>query len=223
MSDGEKTSKVRLRRDAVILAAADIADREGLETLTLAGVAAAVDRHVTSLYTHVDSLTSLRRDVALLGATELGEALWVAALGRSGVDALDRVARAYRAYAVAHPGRYYAMTMIRNDEDEEIVRAGDRVTTAIRAVLSSFGLDAEQTIHAHRIFASAIRGFALVEYTRGFVLYPDPNETFDELIDLFSAALTSSVWPMRRSDLSAETGEPMPAGPGAKREPENHA
>src|SRR5665213_3062886 len=116
MSDGEKTSKVRLRRDAVILAAADIADREGLETLTLAGVAAAVDRHVTSLYTHVDSLTSLRRDVALLGATELGEALWVAALGRSGVDALDHVARAYRTYAVAHPCRYYAMTMIRNDK-----------------------------------------------------------------------------------------------------------
>jgi AcrR family transcriptional regulator len=183
-----------LHRQTVVDAAADLVDREGFESLTLARLAEVLDRHATSLYNHVAGLDGIRRDVALVGNRELGDALWEAALGRSGTVALEAIARAYRAYVLEHPGRYYALTTVAAD-DPEFVATGARTMQAMRAVLSSFGLDEEQTIHAHRVFAAAIRGFVLVEHSRGFVSWPDADKTFDLLITLFTGALAERGWP----------------------------
>ncbi|MGR6998488.1 hypothetical protein ACU686_10985 [Yinghuangia aomiensis] len=65
----------RLDRTAVITAAARLADAEGVGALTLSRLARALDRHVASLYTHVEGIDGLYRDVALLTQRELGARL----------------------------------------------------------------------------------------------------------------------------------------------------
>ena len=94
---------------SVVDAAARLADADGLESLTLAQLAAQLGVRGPSLYSHVASLADVRLRLGERGARELAAAMGRAAAGRAGRDALLAVADAYRSYAHAHPGTYAAM------------------------------------------------------------------------------------------------------------------
>src|SRR5690242_14693653 len=135
-----------LDTEAVVAAAAGLADDEGLEHLTLARLSAALGIRTPSLYAHIDGLPDLRARLGARGAWELAAQLQLAAAGRSGDDALRAVADAYRAYAHAHPGSYAAMQAA--PEREENQAAGAVVVGIILAVLGGYELDGDAAIHA---------------------------------------------------------------------------
>jgi AcrR family transcriptional regulator len=64
-----------LDQAAVVAAAADLADREGIEALTLTRLAAHLEVRPPSLYAHVDGLDDLRRLLALQTLHELAATL----------------------------------------------------------------------------------------------------------------------------------------------------
>jgi AcrR family transcriptional regulator len=177
-----------LDHDVVVAAAAEIADAEGLEAVTLARVAAALGVKPPSLYNHVAGRDGLLRGVALLGLGELAATLREAAIGRSGADGLQATAQAYRAYVLAHPGRYAAgaITAPAADDAERQAAAG-AVLDVMRAVLRGWSLDDEQTIHALRAFRAAVHGFATLEAAAGFGIKLDLDTSFTHLV----AALAS--------------------------------
>lgn len=121
--------------------AADLADENGWEPLTLAAVATRLGVRQPSLYKHVASLGALRRMVSLLAVTEMRAQLTDAVAGRSGAEALEHLADAYRAYAHAHPGRYAASVIAPADGDAEHVAVSDAILRTIGAVLRGYGLD----------------------------------------------------------------------------------
>ncbi len=98
-----------LDAEAVVAAAAALADEPGCRSSRWRGWPAALGIRTPSLYAHVDGLGDLRARLGARGAREMAGALQAAAAGRSGADALRAVAAAYRAYAHAHPGTYAAM------------------------------------------------------------------------------------------------------------------
>jgi AcrR family transcriptional regulator len=183
-----------LDKATLVRVAADIADRDGWNNLTLSQVSKEVNRHVTSLYAHVDGLEALRREVALLALEELADEVWKAALGRTREDALTAIAEVERAYARAHPGRNAAIVTYRAPEDDELRARGRRVAEPIWATFRSFGLDERQIEQAHSVFSSALRGLTLAEITHTFT-FPDPDETFRQLVALFVVALSTGSWP----------------------------
>jgi AcrR family transcriptional regulator len=185
-----------LDKATLVRVAADIADREGWENLTLSQVAKSVDRHVTSLYAHVEGLEALRREVALLALDELADEVWRAALGRSREEALIAIATVERAYALEHPGRHAALLTVRRADDDELHARGRRLAEPVRATFRSFGLDDGQVAVAHSLFSSALRGLAQAELTDTFT-YHDvrPDEALVQLVSLFGAALSSGAWP----------------------------
>ena len=183
-----------LDKATLVRVAADIADRDGWNNLTLSQVSKEVNRHVTSLYAHVDGLEALRREVALLALDELADEVWKAALGRTREDALTAIAEVERAYARAHPGRNAAIVTYRAPEDEELRARGRRVAEPIWATFRSFGLDERQIEQAHSVFHCALRGLTLAEITHTFA-FRDPDETFRQLIALFVLALSTGGWP----------------------------
>jgi AcrR family transcriptional regulator len=187
-----------LDRDTVVRTAADLADREGWAAVTLSRVARELHRHVTSMYTHVDSLDALRRDVALLAATEMGDLLWGAALGRSRDDALAAIADVYRTYPREHPGRGEALLTYRQRDDEEFVAVTLRMSEPLRATLRSFGLDDRQVEHAHRVFSATLRGFAVGESVGLYEPLGDADATYDEILELFTRTLRGGGWPRAR-------------------------
>lgn len=178
-----------LTRELVVVAAATLADEHGLEALTLAQVAAHLGVKLPSLYNHVDGLPGLRRALAALAAAELGAALTRAAVGRAGDEAVHAVAAAYRAYVLAHPGRYAASVRAPSPDDAELQAVARAVVELVAAVLAPYGLADDDLIHAVRGLRSLGHGFATIEAAGGFGLALDRDESFRRLVDAYIAGL----------------------------------
>ena len=176
-----------LDREAVVTAAAELADAEGLEAVTLARLADRLGVRAPSLYVHVDGLPDLRRRLAARGVRELTAALQGAAAGRAGGDALAAFATAYRAYAREHPGTY-AATQRAADLDE----SADALVDLVLAVLRGYGLEGDDAVHAARTVRSALHGFAALETGGGFGIPLDLDETFARLVGVLDRGLAGA-------------------------------
>ncbi len=174
---------------AVVGAAAELADAEGLEALTLAGLAGAVGVRTPSLYNHVAGLDDVRRRVALVGLQELGDAMRDATVGRAGDDALTAMAHAYRAYAHAHPGRYAATQRAPAAGDDELAAPAARAVDVLLAVLRGYGLEGDDAIHAARAVRSALHGFVALESGGGFGIPVALDESFDRMVAALARGL----------------------------------
>jgi AcrR family transcriptional regulator len=183
-----------LDKTTLVRVAAEVADAEGWNGLTLSRVARQVDRHVSSLYAHVGGLDDLRREVTLLALAELSDEVWRAALGRSRGDALRAIATAEHAYARDHPGRSTAIWVYRDADDAEFRALGTRMAEPLRATFRSFGLDERQVHHAHSAFSSAVRGLVAGETTDTF-RFGDTDTALRQVVDLFLVALATGAWP----------------------------
>jgi AcrR family transcriptional regulator len=181
----------------VVAAAAEIADAEGLDRLTLARVAAAAGVRTPSLYNHVDSLDDVRRRVAMLALRDLADALRDAAVGRSGDDALAAMADAYREYARAHPGRYAATQRAPSEGDEEMRAAAAGAVDVVLAILRGYGLEGDDAIHAARAVRSALHGFVALEAGGGFGIPVDLDESYARMVGTLARGIRDAptTWP----------------------------
>jgi AcrR family transcriptional regulator len=174
---------------AVVAAAADLADANGLDAVTLTAVAGAVGVRTPSLYNHVGGLDDVRRGVALTALREIGDALRDAAVGRAGDDALTAMAHAYRSYAREHPGRYAATQRAPAADDAELSAAGARAVDVLLAILRGYGMDGDDAIHAARAVRSALHGFVALETGGGFGISVDLDESFDRMVAALARGL----------------------------------
>jgi len=179
-----------LDAEAVVAAAATLADADGLHQLTLARLAAALGIRTPSLYAHIDGLDDLRARLGARGAWELAATLQLAAAGRARGDALRAIALAYREYAHAHPGTYAAMQ--RAPDSEEFEAAGAAVVGPILAMLGGYGLEGEPAIHAVRAIRSALHGFVSLEREGGFGLPIDIDDSYADLLVMLDTGLTAT-------------------------------
>ena len=182
-------ARAGLSADALVEAAATLADREGLEAVTIARLAADAGVRSPSLYAHVGGLDDLHRRLANRGRRELGAALREAATGRAGGDALRAVAAAQRDYARRHPGTYVAAQRAPDRDDPEAVAVAADAVDVLVAVLAGYGLSGDDAIHAVRAVRSALHGFALLETDGGFGLELDLDESFERLVDMLDRGL----------------------------------
>jgi AcrR family transcriptional regulator len=181
-------ASVGLDREQVIAAAAELADEEGSEALTLAALAARLGIRSQSLYAHVDGLDGLRRDLAVLGQRLLAERLGRAAMGRSGTGALRALAGEFAAFAAERPGLYACAQRAPRD-DVDLGVSVDAATEPWRAVLRSFGLDDDAVLHFHRALWASLHGFVTLRQQGLMTRAADPDHSLALLIDVFTAAL----------------------------------
>jgi AcrR family transcriptional regulator len=174
-----------LDSEAVVLAAAELADAEGLGQLTLARLAERLGVRSPSLYAHVGGLGDLRTRLAIRGARELTAVLGAAAAGRTRGDAVRAVAAAYRAYAHAHPGMYAAIQRAGGGEPA----AAAELIEVLVAVLRGYDLQGEDAIHGVRIMRAALHGFVSLEREGGFALPIDVETSYERLVAMLDHGL----------------------------------
>lgn len=185
--------RVGIDRDAVVRAAAKIADDEGWDALTLARVAGKLRVRSPSLYNHVGGLEALRRELKLLVMRELNTALTRATIGKSRDDAVRALAVAYRAFVKRHPGTYAATMVAAPKNDPAVEAAAGQIVETLLSVLSGYGLDRREGIHAIRAMRSAVHGFAALEIAGGFGIPLDVDKSFDWLVSSLLKGLSSSA------------------------------
>jgi len=175
----------------VVDTAALIADRDGLEALSLGGLARELSVKPPSLYNHVANLEALQRALYLKGLVLLDERLQRVAVGKSGPDALRALASAYREFAKTHPGLYTATLRTVEDRDDEIKQAGYRVLETFQAVLAGFGLEGDAALHATRAVRAAVSGFVELELRGSFGMPLNVEESFEYVLELLVGGLES--------------------------------
>ncbi|MFF3016674.1 WHG domain-containing protein [Streptomyces sp. NPDC057939] len=177
------------------LAAAAMADEEGLDKVTLSALARRFGVKDASLYAHVRSLRDLRVRVALLASEEMTDLIAAAVAGRSGKDALVGFADAYRAYALEHPGRY-AATQMRFDPDEVAGSKGfARSVELTYGMLRGYGLTEPDLTDAGRLLRSTFHGYVHLELSGGFGHSREVRDSWARSLDALHVLLEN--WPPR--------------------------
>ena len=184
--------------NVVVDAAASIADRDGLDNVTLKAVAAELGIKAPSLYNYFDGVHGLKRELTLLGLKVLGDTVSEACMGLSGDTAVRATAYAMRRFAAERPGIYLATIHSAAQDDDELIEASDRVVSIFTAVLRGYGFEGDETIHAMRVMRNVIHGFVLTEAAHYFRYSASVDTSFERLIDVLILGLNS--WPDNATD-----------------------
>ena len=179
-------ARAGLTTESVVSAAAEIADRNGLDALTLAAVAAVLGVKAPSLYAHVGGLDDLRARLAVRAAEQLGDALAPAAAGLARADAVRAVGHAYRRWVLDHPGLYATLEPALPQPEPAV----ERVLALVLAVLRGYGLEGDEAVHAARTVRAALHGFVMIEVGGGFGIPVDRSSSFDWMLAALDRGLS---------------------------------
>lgn len=183
---------MKLNTETIVATACVTVEAEGYDNLKLQTVADRIGVKTPSLYNHISSLGELRQLVGLSVLESLEDELRAAAIGRAKEEALFAMAKAYRAYATAHPRLYRALIELINTEDS--VRAeGRTMMQTLYQVLEPYALGEQGTRHFSRAFRSALHGFVTMQEFC-FHAATDADESFDLLVRALIASLETFDW-----------------------------
>ena len=180
-----RKARIRLDKNAVVQAAVEILNAEGVQALTLSRLAEELGIQTPSLYNHVDGLAGLQQELSVMNAKLLADRLSTAAIGKSGQELFMEAAQAFRNYVKEYPGLY--MSTLRSSVNQQTLvvdlqREEERTMKVGLAVMASLGLQGEDAIHGLRAFRSMVHGFATLEVAGGFGLPQDCDESFRRLV-----------------------------------------
>lgn len=172
--------RTRLDRASVIQRAEMLVDELGLDAVTMTVLAKTLGTKVSSLYNHVDGLEDLRAEIQIRAMRDLATSLRSRAMGRSGAEGLQDLARSFLEFARAHPHRYAAMTRpILNRE--RFFAASAEAVEAAAAMVGSTGLSADESLASQMALFSALHGFASLETSGFFGPLVDTSFDYDSI------------------------------------------
>jgi AcrR family transcriptional regulator len=182
-------TKARLKSDEILDAAIRIADKNGLDKLTLSQIAAEVEVKAPSLYEHFDGLPGLRRAIRLRGFQTLGDIIGKATVGRSRDDAVRALALETRRFVHQHPALYESTVLTAVGDSKEVRKAAEGVLATLYSVLAGYGITGTEAVHAARYLRSLLHGFNSLELAGGFGLNVRLSESYDRMIDMLAQDL----------------------------------
>jgi AcrR family transcriptional regulator len=171
-----------LTETRVVEEAERLADEVGVANLTLAALAKRLDVRQPSLYKHVAGMDGLQHSISVRAKGELAGILGRAAVGRARDDAIVSMSRAYRAWAMQHPGRYAAAQRAPVAADADDMKASEQVVRVVADVMAGYELRGDDAVDAIRALRAALHGFVTLEADGGFGLPVDVDRSYDRLV-----------------------------------------
>lgn len=185
--------RINLDLNIILKEAAEIADTQGVEAVTLAALAKKLNIKSPSLYNHFDGMNGLRAHLAAYGVEELYGSLVAATIGRSGDEAVHRLAAAYVTFVRKHPGVYEAMNIQPAMQNEQFQNISKKTIDLVICVLDPFNINKDDEIHIVRGFRSMLHGFASLEQKGGFGIPLSPDDSLKIMIDTYLAGIHSLI------------------------------
>ena len=178
-----------LSPDVIVDEAARLVDEADAERLTLSAVAKRFGVAQPSLYKHVDGLDGLNRLLTVRVLREVGETMRRASTGKAGSDAVSALATAYRAYALAHPGRYAYVIRAPVPGEDAWEEAAAEILSVFDDVFAGYGITGADAIDAARFLRSTLHGFVSLELGGGFGIPQSIDASFARLVSASNRAL----------------------------------
>lgn len=190
---GNNMARAGLDKETVLQMTADMADKEGLSSVTLKELANRLGIRPPSLYNHVKGLDDLRNSLMLYGWKQLENEITVAAIGKSGDEAVKAMCKAYVNYATKHPGVFDAMQWYNQCSSDKAMQTTEGLVRVIFQVLSSYELDEEHMVHTVRMLRSFLQGFVSINNNGGFGNPVSVQKSFDLSVEIFLKGLVSFI------------------------------
>jgi len=182
----------RLDRQAVLGAAAKLANYEGLKNVSLKNLADRLGIRSPSLFKHVKGLDDLHSALMLYGWKQLGERVIMSAVGKAGDDAGRAMCRAFYEYAKENPGIFEAMMWINQNSSIEVGQAVGQLSKLVAMVLASYNLNESELIHVSRIFRSFLQGFSSIAINGSFADPVSIDESFEFGVEMLLKGISAS-------------------------------
>jgi AcrR family transcriptional regulator len=188
----------------VLAQAADLADEQGLDALSMASLASRLGVRTPALYHYVSSLAGLRRALGLRGLEIVSVQVGREVVGKAGDDAVRALAYVLRTFANEHPGLYEAASRAPDAADNEWRQVGQEVVALLVRALDAYRLSDDEARQVVRMLRSIVHGCVGLERSGGFGLPGDVERTFEALV----VALLEYLHHHYRPPQSAATGRP---------------
>ena len=132
-------------KSTIIQTAADIADKEGLQNVSLKVIAEALEIRTPSLYNHIKNMDELLREVAHNGMRSMNARMVKAAIGHVGDRALKIVSTEYLNYMIEHPGVYEIIQWANWNGTEETAAIYNEYISLLNAFIIPYNLEIESS------------------------------------------------------------------------------
>ncbi|MDR0270748.1 WHG domain-containing protein [Paenibacillus sp.] len=184
-------AKMGLDRHTLLVAAAELADESGLDSLTLAALAQKLNVRSPSLYNHVKGLPDLRGALTVYCLHLLVETTRDAVIGKSGDEAILSLCEAYLRFARSRPGLYEAFYKVNMQQHEELDTAKQELLELFLRIMKPYQLGEEETLHSIRGLRSLLHGFAMLEQHSGFQMDLALDESVQYVLRIFLNGMNS--------------------------------
>lgn len=160
--------RVGLDKNTILKTAANMADTNGIASVTLKALAEELGIKSPSLYKHISGLDELNKELMLYGWKALEQDIIKASIGKAKDDAIIAICWTYRNYVILHPGLYEAMQWYNMYQSEEHLNATEGIISVIFQVLDAYNLTEEQKVHIVRMLRGFLQGFLTIESHGGY-------------------------------------------------------
>lgn len=179
----------RLNRTAVVEQATVLANRIGLDGLTITKLAKELGIAAPGVYRHISDIDDLRRAISQQATREITALLSVSCAGLSGVDALHALASTLRTWAAQYPASAVALQIAPDPNDGEGVAAAEELISVLAVALRNYQLSGDDLTDAIRLIRSTIHGFIILELSQGFKQPRASSDTFERIINALDMVL----------------------------------
>jgi AcrR family transcriptional regulator len=189
--DPVRTGDGKITRELVLATALEIIDRDGVDTLSMRRLGAALDRDPMILYRHAPGKAALLDGVVETVLAQLS----VDSAAPDWTAQLRVIARNYRALALAHPN-VVPLLVTRPLATPLALRPRGtlRPLEDLLALLTGAGFSGPDALHIYRVFFGFLNGHVLNELQE---LIESPDEA-DDLLRLGMHRLPLSEFPLLR-------------------------
>ncbi len=177
---------MRITKENVIQTASEIADKEGLNKLSLKVIAERLKIRTPSLYNHIASLDALLLEVAHKGMREMNEQMMQSAVGKAGDSAITSLGAAYLNYCILHPGVYEVIQWANWHGNTETISIFESYKKLISTLIISCNFKIQDTTEIQMLLMSIFHGYSTLELGKALV---NPEEAMEGLHRAISLVL----------------------------------
>lgn len=182
-------SRKGISKERIIEVALQIADRDGLDHLTMHGIARELGIKTPSLYKHVSSMEEIFNTLHLAGLNHLVTLSDEISREESSEKQIHHFVRIYLDFAHNTPGLYQAMQRSHIMDDPDVKEAGERLLRILFSLFRDFPLTEMELIHTVRSLRSMLHGFLDLKQRQAFKMPGELSDSVYWAIDLVLYAL----------------------------------
>ncbi|WP_409253026.1 TetR/AcrR family transcriptional regulator [Bacillus sp. SCS-153A] len=189
--------RMGLTKDKIVDTAGKMADRNGMESVTIANLAKELQIRPPSLYNHIKGLDELKTILAVHALNGLYQDMKSATEEKEGDDAVQALGTSYFSFARKHPGLYEAALLAPDPRDNDVQEAGSQIVHLALETLKYLELSKEDALHAVRGMRSLFHGFASLEQKSGFGLDLSVDESLERMVRTFLIGIKHRDMPIK--------------------------